>query len=312
MALTDPSFPFIRLPEPGSIFARRAVRLGELAEAQASLLQGYLRLLSVLVEIQRDLATDLARLGESSAGYGFVGLDDPATERPLEVAGGTPKGWQETFREICARWLLSAPETRPRLLMVEQRETFAALLRRGRTASECELQSWAHDFLAGKLAELDSGLATVIAAALQVHWMIAAARQEEDVRFLKPRPVPAHCCPVCGFFPLASTIEAGAPTPGVRYVHCALCGTAWHCLRARCICCGSEKDLAYYGFDGRETAIKAETCSACGCYLKVLYHEKHPRLDPLADDLATLSLDLLLAEQGYRRLGFNPFLIPGG
>ncbi|HWP01141.1 MAG TPA: formate dehydrogenase accessory protein FdhE [Methylococcus sp.] len=310
MALTDPGLSFVRLPEPGSIFARRAVRLGELAEAQVSL-RGYLRLLSALVEIQRDLATDRARLGESSAECSLVGLDDPTAERSLEVALGVPMGWQETFREICVRWPLSASETRSQLPMAEQWETFLALLRRGQTASEYELRSWVHSFLVGKLAELDSGLATVMAAALQVHWMIAAARQEGHARFLEPLPVPAYRCPICGFFPLASTIEAGAPVPGVRYVHCALCGTAWHRLRARCIYCGSEKDLAYYGLDGRETAVKAETCSTCGCYLKVLYRDKHPRLDPLADDLATLSLDLLLAEQGYRRFGFNPFLIPG-
>jgi FdhE protein len=314
MAVLDSDIHSVLLPEPGSILARRAARLNELAEEQVSL-RGYLALLVVLVEIQLDLATDRAMLWESSPGGCLVGSDfpipDPAGGRPFDVSRGLPAGWQETFREICARWLSPVPETRLRLLMEGNAKTFVSLLRRGRTASEHKLQSWASSFLSGKLEEVDPGLATVIAAALQVHWMIAAARQEGHARFLDTLPVPAHRCPVCGFFPLASTIEAGVPASGVRYVHCALCGTAWHHLRAQCIHCASEKDLAYYGLDGKETAVKAETCSACGCYLKVLYREKNPRLDPLIDDLATLSLDLLLAEQGYRRFGFNPFLIPG-
>jgi FdhE protein len=314
MAVPDPDIPSVHLPEPGSILARRAVRLGELAAEQTSL-RGYLALLAGLVEMQRGLVIDLARLWESSAGGCSARSDfpapDPAGGRPLDVSRGLPTGWQETFREICARWLLPAPETRLRLPMEGNAETFVSLLRRGRTASEPELQSWATSFVAGKLEEVDTGLATVVAAALQVHWMVAAARQEGYLWFLGPLPAPAHRCPVCGFFPLASTVEAGAPAPGARYVHCALCGTAWRRLRIRCVLCGSEKDLAYYGLDGKETAVRAETCAACGCYLKVLYREKNPRLDPVADDLATLPLDLLLAERGYRRFGFNPFLIPG-
>jgi len=32
-------------------------------------------------------------------------------------------------------------------------------------------------------------------------------------------------------------------------------------------------------------------------------------LDPIADDVATLGLDLLVRELGFRRGGVNPFLI---
>jgi formate dehydrogenase maturation protein FdhE len=43
----------------------------------------------------------------------------------------------------------------------------------------------------------------------------------------------------------------------------------------------------------------------------ILYQEKDPLLDAMADDLATLSLDLLVDEQGFRRSGPNFLLHPG-
>jgi len=46
-------------------------------------------------------------------------------------------------------------------------------------------------------------------------------------------------------------------------------------------------------------------------YLKLFYLEKSPSAEPFADDAATLSLDLLMSEEGYARGGVNLFLLPG-
>ena len=43
--------------------------------------------------------------------------------------------------------------------------------------------------------------------------------------------------------------------------------------------------------------------------MKILQQHKDPSLDPVADDVATLALDLLLRESDYRRGGVNPFLL---
>ena len=43
--------------------------------------------------------------------------------------------------------------------------------------------------------------------------------------------------------------------------------------------------------------------------MKILYQEKDPALDPLADDVATLGLDMLMAEEGWQRGGHNPFML---
>ena len=55
--------------------------------------------------------------------------------------------------------------------------------------------------------------------------------------------------------------------------------------------------------------MKAETCESCRGYVKIMHQHKDPALDPVADDVATLGLDLLVREAGYRRGGVNPFLL---
>jgi FdhE protein len=43
--------------------------------------------------------------------------------------------------------------------------------------------------------------------------------------------------------------------------------------------------------------------------VKILYQVNDHLLEPLADDVATLGLDMLLAEEGWKRGGHNPFLL---
>jgi FdhE protein len=54
--------------------------------------------------------------------------------------------------------------------------------------------------------------------------------------------------------------------------------------------------------------VRAETCEQCHGYRKILYQEKDPNAEPVADDVASIALDMLLAEQGYRRASGNPLL----
>jgi FdhE protein len=54
--------------------------------------------------------------------------------------------------------------------------------------------------------------------------------------------------------------------------------------------------------------VRAETCEQCRGYRKIMYQEHDTGVDPVADDLASLALDLLLGEQGYHRASGNPLL----
>jgi FdhE protein len=43
--------------------------------------------------------------------------------------------------------------------------------------------------------------------------------------------------------------------------------------------------------------------------VKILYQQKDHALDPVADDVASLGLDLLMRETGLRRGGVDHFLL---
>jgi len=57
-----------------------------------------------------------------------------------------------------------------------------------------------------------------------------------------------------------------------------------------------------FTLDGdRAAGVKAEACAACRTYVKVFYEEARPDADPLADDAATIALDVMLADHGCAR-----------
>ena len=61
----------------------------------------------------------------------------------------------------------------------------------------------------------------------------------------------------------------------------------------------------------KRPAIEAETCDACKHYLKIMHMAREVHAEPVADDLATLTLDLLVSEEGYIRSGSNMLLLFG-
>jgi FdhE protein len=66
--------------------------------------------------------------------------------------------------------------------------------------------------------------------------------------------------------------------------------------------------IGYQEIDGEPGTVKAETCDKCYGWVKILQQHKDPAIEPIADDVASLGLDLLMREGPYRRGGFNPFL----
>ncbi len=55
-----------------------------------------------------------------------------------------------------------------------------------------------------------------------------------------------------------------------------------------CVRLHIPKKLHYWSLDDEQAAIKAESCDDCGTYLKILYQEKEPKVEAVADDLASL------------------------
>lgn len=145
----------------------------------------------------------------------------------------------------------------------------------------------------------------LLSAALQVVFSQMVARL--DAQHL--HPVGDGACPACGSPPLASLLVGWPGARNTRYCACGLCGTLWNYVRIKCTLCGSTKGIAYQEIEGDAGTIKAETCKSCRRYVKILHQHKDPALEPMADDVASLGLDLLLRETGFVRGGVNPFLL---
>jgi FdhE protein len=142
-----------------------------------------------------------------------------------------------------------------------------------------------------------------VGAALQAYFAALAAGLDA------PQVEPADTgCPVCGSPPVAGVVRGD---DRLRYLSCALCGSEWHLPRVHCAACRGNAGIVHFSVEGDEGA-KAEACDLCGGDVKLFDLEKRPGAEPLADDAATLALDLLMAEEGYGRAGVNLLLAASG
>ncbi len=284
------SIPELRLP-PADLFLTRARRLEQLAK-RTPRLGDYLRFVARLAHAQQDRlnvrpAAELptpARLAQCR-NYGMP---------PLAPAGlARPAGWHETVRQLVQAVQPVLPEA--------GRTALQDLL----TAPDDWLDAQATSLFEGD-GQLDAAAAPVIGAALQVHWSLLA-RQLEPAQV--GRPEHPNLCPVCGSHPVSSVVRIGGAENSLRYLHCALCASEWHVVRAKCSNCDNTRGIACYHIEGGDGAVQAEHCPACGTYLKLVRQDKDPLADPVADDLATLALDLLMDEAGHAKSGVNWYLV---
>jgi FdhE protein len=69
--------------------------------------------------------------------------------------------------------------------------------------------------------------------------------------------------------------------------------------------------VALRSIEGDNGVAKLETCDDCGTYSKMFYQALDMGVDPVADDFATLGLDVLAGREGWSRHAPNPLLLPG-
>lgn len=123
--------------------------------------------------------------------------------------------------------------------------------------------------------------------------------------------VPWHraICPVCGSVPSLAELRG---EPGRRYLRCALCEAAWRVPRLRCPFCSTTDHtrLRYLKIED-DPGMRLDLCDACRRYLKTrLLPNGGAEADPFGRDLATLPLDALAWERGYRGAGAGPRVLP--
>jgi FdhE protein len=304
--------PFVRLPERGAVFAERELRLRQLAAGHA--MRDFLIFLADLAQAQQRVLNEGLKLAVPDAQE----LDGAAAAgAPPLPAADWPR--PALWRDVLAR-LVAA--------MRERAGPGAAAQTLARLASAPDewLEQQADRLLHGVMLGLDLGAAPLIAAALQVVWteLVLQTQALHGARIPAPfgRIADAAACPGCGSRPTASVIRVDSRHSGQRYLHCSLCCLQWHRPRIQCSRCGSTEKIHYEALapePGHAAAatgaaagsVKAECCDDCGHYLKIVYMDKDAHADPVADDLASVTLDLLVAETGLQRHGVNLLLLFG-
>jgi FdhE protein len=287
--------PSVIIPD-ANIFAARAQRFDQLAAGHS--LGDWLSFLAVLSRAQHDALQTLPSLPLPSA----EALQQSREHRmPALPAQSWPRdpAWHDVLRQLAASVAPAAPET-------AQRD-----LARIATLPAEKIEELAERVLHTELYGDDAGLLPYVGAALQVLWTGLARKVGAGVTALDVPGV----CPCCGFLPVASIVKSVGETANLRFLHCALCNTEWNLVRVKCAACDATEGISYRQLEGEELkspeAMRAETCDSCKSYLKIVYTEKGG-VDPVADDLATLALDILVDEAGYARAGPNLLLVPGG
>ena len=284
----------MRLPDVKQLFLQRAERFRQLASKRSSI-AGYLSLMAELAQAQHSTLDGFPLVTFPDETHVKLSLEHRLP--PLNsVSWPRDPAWQEALRQIIDRF---KPQEAP----------VAAILNKLKAASADELENWADRLLAWDFAAVDVGSAPFLAAALQIYWTAMIGRL--DSRGLAQLEQ-QNRCPVCGSHPVASILETGGAIQGRRYLCCSLCASEWNLGRIQCGNCGASQGIAYYEVDGMGEAVKAESCDACKTYLKVMNREKDIRVEAFADDLGSVTLDLLMAEAGFQRFGINPLLIPVG
>ena len=112
-------------------------------------------------------------------------------------------------------------------------------------------------------------------------------------------------CPVCGSLPSLSLLKG---EEGRRNLLCSFCGYQWRTDRLSCPACNNkdQESLGYFCGEGEE-AFRIDLCDRCHRYIKTIDYRNLEESDPCLEDLATLHLDVLAAQKGYRRAAPNPW-----
>lgn len=296
----DPSFimrgiaktPFVLRQEPVQLFTTRAERFRFLA--QSSDLATYLVFLADLTELQATLAEQLPA---------------PALPTTEQLAQADQAGMplldrtrlaEDASLHACLQALCQGAVA---LAMPEPaRQALDALLQ-----ASHEDRSWLlANVLADTIPEDSVAVHVFAAAAVQVH----LARQAYALPEAALKPVSTGVCPACGGRPATSSVLGLRDIDNVRYATCNCCATQWNEVRIKCLCCGSTKGITYRSADTADATVKAEVCNECSHWVKVLYQVRNASLEPLADDVGSMGLDILMKnETEFKKGGFNPFIV---
>jgi FdhE protein len=286
--------PTVVLPDPAAMFARRAERFRVLAPDHQ--LAPYLQFLADLSDAQHELQPDLPPppIPDVAMIARSVEFSMPVLSRPHFVA-------EPVALETVQRLLDRAAG----IEMPEPARIALARLRHPTPPPAFSIAGCIDAVLNEAIPIEELAEHVFVGAALQVHFArIAASLEHAGLHFIGD-----FICPVCGSPPATSAIVGWGEAERTRFCTCSLCATRWNAVRVKCLACSSTKGIHYQAIEGQADTIKAECCDECRCFVKIMAQDETPALDPIADDVASLGLDMLVRDAGYRRAGMNLFLL---
>ena len=275
--------PLLFYPSTKTLYIHRAARLKTLAENNP--LSDYLLFCAKIAEQQTKLINQQNAIeAPNLLNNGLAPLN--LENLPLNDI------WQDYLSEL----LNSFSDTS---------EQIEAVIQRLKQNNPEQLQEKAISLLQGKFDLVEGNESIFIWSALSVYY----SQQANQIKgkAIAENTDQSWLCPVCNSLPVASVIQLGGNN-GLRYLHCSLCESEWYVPRVKCTCCDNMQDIQYFSLDNEMAAIKTECCEACHSYLKILDQDKDPHIEVIADDVASLILDIKTEEEGFAKSGINPFV----
>jgi len=107
-------------------------------------------------------------------------------------------------------------------------------------------------------------------------------------------------CFVCGATATLAELRGNNQS---RHLRCGQCGADWPVPRLQCIYCGNDHhhSLGFLYAESQNDHARVEVCDKCSGYIKLISSFDPLPSDLLAvEDLATLRLDFISTERGYR------------
>jgi len=244
------------------------------------------------VVIAKDVAQAKLESGEPVLGR---------TDFPVDVASAS-----ELFRELCE------------ILSSENKELGEeiAKIQSSLTKRELVLEEVFQDVLAGgyRLSELSEELSldtdvmlTLVMASFKPSLEATAAHVAD---MLEDTSWSGLGCPVCGSSQAISELckpkqngSKDTAEGAERILHCSFCGSEWRVARLGCTFCRNTdaESLKYLYIEG-DDGYRIDVCEECKKYIKTvdsssISHE----VVPAVEDMATLHLDIIAGEEGYKR-----------
>lgn len=201
------------------LYAKRAARLNVLAPGHAE--EAYLRFVARLVRAQ---ASVLAEQPWTPPAARPARLAMPRTSAVTRSDLLADLYWFDALKRICRA---VEPDAAP-----EVREIIRAIER----SKPEQLADKAVSLLHERFGEVHPSEAVFIWTALSLQWAQVATFAGGPCHD-EAAADPYHCR-VCGASPCGSVV-LGGDRGGLRYLHCSLCESRWHMVRARCSCCGA-------------------------------------------------------------------------